>query len=117
MAIWTPEYIQMKLVEARAEFIRAMQVQGQFWCPLCDKWHDEKKMYQIVGHAPPDRLVVFGLCEPCTRKADPNYVGAVQEALNERAKTVTIEKVESRMKFLLKDRILAGERRPNHRTS
>ena len=113
--MWTVEKIQMKLAEARAEFVRAMQMQGQFWCPICDKWFNEDKMYQIVGHAPPDRAVIFGLCELCTRKADPDYVRAVLEALNERARSGKIERVESRMKFLLKDRILASERRPHHR--
>lgn len=102
--MWTVEKIKKKLVEARGEFARKVDGQGEFWCPICDKWYKAGNLYQIVGHSPPDRVVVFGLCLGCTEKADPEYVPAVVEAINERRDKV--EQVDSRMKFLMKDFIL-----------
>ncbi|NIQ80618.1 MAG: hypothetical protein GTN93_21505 [Anaerolineae bacterium] len=99
----TVERIQRQLEKIKQEFAKTCQEQGEFWCPICGKWLLEKNMFQIVGHHAPDRIVIYGLCQHCSEKAAPNYVQAALEAIKERGNT--IERVDQRLKFLLKDGI------------
>jgi hypothetical protein len=99
----TIDKIQRMLEQTKQEYVRKMQLQGEFWCPLCDKWLLEAAMFQVVGHHAPDRLIIYGLCQHCTEKAHPDYVGTVVQAIRERGNK--IEEVDKRLKFLLKDRI------------
>ena len=99
----TIDKIQKKLEATKLDFVKKIHVQGEFWCPLCNKWLLAERMFQIIGHCAPDRLVIYGLCEPCTAKAAPNWVAAVIEAIRERGNK--IEEVDQRLKFVLIDGI------------